>query len=123
VSIVNERDKQVLLIDADVARPSVARVLGIETSVGLIDYLDRNDVAFSDVVLRTSLPGLSLVVAGRQHKHSTELLSSNKMMLLAEELSSKYPDRLVILIHRLCCSYTGRYFSKTSRSSCIGNRG
>ncbi|MGZ8189862.1 MAG: XrtA-associated tyrosine autokinase [Methylococcaceae bacterium] len=96
LSIVNERDKKVLLIDADVARPSVARVLGIETSVGLIDYLDGNDVAFSDIVLPTSLPGLSLIVAGRQHKHSTELLSSNKMMILAEELSSKYPDRLVI---------------------------
>ena len=52
LSIANERDKQVLLIDADVARPSVSRVLGIKSAPGLIDYLDRDDIIFSDIVMR-----------------------------------------------------------------------
>lgn len=96
LSIANERDKQVLLIDADVARPSISRVLGIKSEPGLIEYLDREDISFSDISLRTSMPGLHIIPAGKLHKHSTELLSSNKMILLAEELSNRYPDRLVI---------------------------
>jgi len=96
LSIANERDKQVLLIDADVARPSISRVLGIKSGPGLIDYLDREDVSFSDISLSTNMPGLRIIPAGKLHKHSTELLSSNKMALLAEELSSRYPDRLII---------------------------
>jgi exopolysaccharide/PEP-CTERM locus tyrosine autokinase len=96
LSIANERDKQVLLIDADVARPSVSRVLGIKSRPGLIDYLDGQDMSFSDVIMKTNMPGFRVVPAGKLHKHSTELLSSNKMDLLVEELSSRYPDRIII---------------------------
>ena len=96
LSIANERDKKVLLIDADVARPSVSKTLGIKGSPGLIEYLEGQDIKFSDIVHKTSMPGLRVIPAGKQHKHSTELLSSNRMILLAEELSKRYPDRIVI---------------------------
>ena len=96
LSIANERDKKVLLIDADVARPSVSKTLGIKSSPGLIEYLEGQHVEFSDIVLKTNMPGLSVIPAGKQHKHSTELLTSNKMILLAQELSNRYPDRVVI---------------------------
>ena len=96
LSIATERDKQVLLIDADVARPSIAKALGIRSAPGLIDYLDSEDLVFSDMAIRTSIPGLQVIPAGKLHKHSTELLSSNKMALLVDELSSRYPDRVVI---------------------------
>ncbi|SJM95102.1 Protein-tyrosine kinase [Crenothrix polyspora] len=96
LSIANERDKNVLLIDADVARPSVSKTLGIKSSPGLIEYLEAPDMDFSDIVLATNMPGLSVVPAGKKHKYSTELLSSNKMSLLAQELSTRYPNRMVI---------------------------
>ncbi len=96
LSIANERDKKVLLIDADVARPSVSKVLGINESPGLIEYLDGANVSFSDIIVRTSIPGLGIIPAGKLHKYSTELLSSNKMALFVEELSNRYPDRIVI---------------------------
>ncbi len=96
LSIANERDKQVLLIDADVARPSVSRVLGIKSEPGLIDYLDGDDTSISDITLNTNIPGFRVIPAGKRHKHSTELLSSDKMALFVDELSSKYPDRVVI---------------------------
>jgi protein-tyrosine kinase len=96
LSIANERDKKVLLIDADVARPSVSKALGIKSSPGLIEYLEGQSLEFSDIVLRTSMSGLSVIPAGKQHKHSTELLTSNRMIQLAEELSNRYPDRIVI---------------------------
>ena len=96
LSIANERDKKVLLIDADVARPSIAKVLGIRSTPGLIDYLESDDISFADMALKTTIPGLQVIPAGKLHKHSTELLSSNKMALFVEELSGRYPDRLVI---------------------------
>ncbi|NOT12192.1 MAG: tyrosine-protein kinase family protein [Methylococcaceae bacterium] len=96
LSIANERDKKVLLIDADVARPSVSNTLGIKGSPGLIEYLEGQDVKFADIVHKTNMPGLRVIPAGKQHKHSTELLSSNRMVMLAEELSKRYPDRIVI---------------------------
>jgi protein-tyrosine kinase len=96
LSIANERDKKVLLIDADVARPSVAKTLGIQKSPGLIEYLEGQEVNFSDIIRKTNMPGLRIIPAGKQHQHSTELLSSNRMILLAEELSKRYPDRMVI---------------------------
>jgi protein-tyrosine kinase len=96
LSIANERDKNVLLIDADVARPSVSKTLGIKSSPGLIEYLESTDIDFVDVILATNMPGLSVVPAGKKHKYSTELLSSNKMGVLAQELSTRYPNRIVI---------------------------
>jgi exopolysaccharide/PEP-CTERM locus tyrosine autokinase len=96
LSIANERDKKVLLIDADVARPSISKVLGINKSPGLIEYLEGGDINFSDIISRTSIPGLSVITAGKLHDYSTELLSSNKMALFVEELSNRYPDRIVI---------------------------
>lgn len=96
LSIANERDKKVLLIDADVARPSVSKTLGINVPTGLIDYLESDEITYSDIEYKTNMPGLSLILSGKQHKHSTELLSSNKMAAMAEELSNKYPDRIVI---------------------------
>lgn len=96
LSIATERDKKVLLIDADVARPSISKTLGIKDSPGLIEYLEGQDVGFSDIVLKTNMPGLNLIPSGKHHQHSTELLSSNRMVLLAQELSNRYPDRIVI---------------------------
>jgi protein-tyrosine kinase len=96
LSIANERDKNVLLIDADVARPSVSKTLGIKSAPGLIEYLEDPDMDFMDVVLGTNMPGLTVVPAGKKHKYSTELLSSNRMAHLAQELSTRYPNRMVI---------------------------
>lgn len=96
LSIANERDKNVLLIDADVARPSIAKMLGISVPFGLIDYLENDHYCYTDIEFKTNMPGLSLILSGKQHKHSTELLASNKMASFAEELSHKYSDRIVI---------------------------
>ncbi len=95
-SIAAEMDKKVLLIDADVAKPSVSRVLGIESEFGLIDYLERDTLDLSDVILQTEIPGLRIITAGKTHKYSTELLASNKMIALSKELSERYSDRIVI---------------------------
>jgi len=96
LSIANELDKNVLLIDADVEKPSISKKLGITQSPGLIEYLESEQVKFSEILLKTDLPNLSVIPAGKRHKLSTELLSSQRMYLFAEEISRRYKDRIVI---------------------------
>jgi protein-tyrosine kinase len=95
-SIATEFDKKVLLVDADVAKPSVLKVLGIQDRMGLIDYLEQDSLDLSDVILQTEIAGLRIIPAGKPHKLSTELLASNKMLGLSKELSRRYSDRIVI---------------------------
>ena len=95
LSIATELDKTVLLADADVAKPDVGAMLGVRAEKGLIDVL-LGDVRVPDVLLRTDIPNLTLLPAGRRHPHANELLASDSMRLLAQELSSRYADRIVV---------------------------
>jgi len=96
LSIAAEMDKKVLLIDADVAKPSISKVLGIKSKVGLIDFLETDTLSLSDIIIQTEIQGLRIITAGKSHKLSTELLASDKMIALSKELSERYSDRIVI---------------------------
>jgi protein-tyrosine kinase len=96
LSIALEQDKTVLLVDADVLRPSLHRELQFEAKQGLLEYLLGEVNSLSDVIYNTSVPNLKLIPAGKAHHLSNELLASIKMIALAEELAQRYPDRLVI---------------------------
>lgn len=97
LSIALEQDKTVLLVDADVLRPKVAKTLGVDYPLGLTDYLLSPDVKVADILLNTNVPRLKLITAGSPHHLSTELLASDRMLNLATEFANRYADRLVIL--------------------------
>ncbi len=96
LSIALEQDKTVLLVDTDVLRPNVARTLDIQVPLGLTDYLSGDDVKVNDILYSTNVERLKIIAAGRPHHLSTELLASDKMVALANEFASRYPDRIVI---------------------------
>jgi len=96
LSIALEQDKTVLLIDADVLRPSLHRELEFESKQGLLEYLLDEVSSLSDVIYNTSIENLKLIPAGKPHHLTNELLASTKMVTLAEELALRYPDRIVI---------------------------
>ncbi len=96
LSIAAEMDKKVLLIDGDVSKPGISKVLGIKRSPGLIEFLEGEIESLSDIILQTEIEGLRVIPAGKRHQYSTELLASDKMASLAQELSDRYPDRIVI---------------------------
>ena len=96
MSIAMEFDSTVLLVDADVARPSLLRMLRLPDSRGLLDVLTRDDADLSEVILRTNVEKLSLLPAGSPHERATELLASDAMSRLVEELATRYPDRIVV---------------------------
>lgn len=95
-SIAMELDHTVLLVEADVLRPSALNRVGVQASKGLLDLLESPATALHDVLLKTNIPKLTLLPAGTASSRSTELLASDAMDRLLEELASKYPDRVII---------------------------
>jgi receptor protein-tyrosine kinase len=97
MSIAMEVDHSVLLVDADVLRPSVLKRFGLEESApGLLDVLSDPAIDLADVMLRTNVPKLSILPAGTANLTSTELLASSAMERLLDELAAKYTDRIIV---------------------------
>ena len=96
LSIAAERDRTVLLVDADLVRPSITKVFGFEAEAGLVDFLIEDNLELSDVLIETSIPSLTILPSGSTHHLSTELLASRNMRTLAQDMSKRYPDRIVI---------------------------
>jgi receptor protein-tyrosine kinase len=96
LSIAAERDHSVLLVDADTTRPSLSRLLGISSELGLLDLLSGKAERVEGAVLQTNVERLSLLPAGERRAHATELLASEAMARLVQQLSMDYPDRILI---------------------------
>ncbi len=95
LSIAAELDNTVMLVDADVARPSVLRMLGLSQGPGLLDVLEER-VDMSEVLLRTNVEKLTILPSGTPHPRATELLASDSMSHLLEKMAKRYPDRIII---------------------------
>lgn len=96
-SISLERELNVLLVDADVAKPHISTVFGLEDKPGLIDLLVDDTLSIEDVLVRTDLNDIQVLPAGRRHAQSTELLASERMEAVMNELATRYDDRLIVL--------------------------
>jgi protein-tyrosine kinase len=97
VSISLERELNVVLVDADVAKPHISRAFGLEEAPGLIDLLLEEAGTIADVLVRTDLNDIQILPAGRSHPQATELLASDRMTSLVKELATRYSDRVVLL--------------------------
>ena len=96
MSIAMELDQTVLLVDADVARPSLPRILGLPAGKGLLDVLQSKTFDIGQALIRTNIEKLTILSSGTQHAHATELLASDAMVKLLDEMATRYPDRIVI---------------------------
>jgi receptor protein-tyrosine kinase len=96
MSMAMELDKTVLLVDADVSRPSVLSRLGLAPARGLLDVISDTRVPLSDVILRTNVDGLSLLPAGAPRDKATELLASDAMQRLLDDIAGRYADRIIL---------------------------
>lgn len=95
ISIAAELDHTVMLVDADVARPSLPRMLGVAAGPGLLDLLDGT-ADMADVLLKTNIDKLTLLRSGTPHARATEMLASEAMRQLLHDMSTRYPDRIII---------------------------
>jgi len=96
ISMAQEFDLTVLLIDADLRRPSIHSYLGFEPNLGLSDCL-QDGVDIGDAIIKTNIGKLSIIPAGKEVANPLELFTSKKMQDLMAELKHRYNDRYIII--------------------------
>src|SRR5690606_30848694 len=87
VSISLERELNVVLVDVDVAKPHISRAFGLVDRKGLIDLLVDDSLDMADLLVRTDLNDIQVLPAGQPHPQATELLASDRMSRVVNELA------------------------------------
>lgn len=95
VSLAQEFDHTVLLVDADLRRPSIHRYLNIDHKPGFSDCL-LGEADISEAIIGTGIGRLSVITAGREVANPVELFTSNRTQALIEEMKHRYHDRYLI---------------------------
>ena len=96
LSMAAERDLEILLVDADFAKPDVLATLGIADSAGLLDALADPTIDVESLVVDTDVPHLTVLPAGGRTIADTELLGSQRAREVIAGLVADNPNRVVI---------------------------
>ena len=96
LAIAAEKECEVLLVDADFAKPSVLSMLGLPGGPGLMDALANPEIDAADCVIGTDVPGLWVLPAGSATTSDTEYLSSARTRTVLDRLVQGAPQRFVI---------------------------
>ncbi|HTO40745.1 MAG TPA: AAA family ATPase [Rhizomicrobium sp.] len=97
ISLAAERNLHVVLIDGDVVRASLDAYFDGANGRGLTELLNgKCDI--SEVMHRcVDIPNLRVIFAGKHDAGSPELLASKRMADICQDLSTRYPDRIVLI--------------------------
>lgn len=95
-SMAREKDHSVILVDGDVIKPHVSNLFGIDKEPGLLDALANPAIDITSLVLPTDIPGLSLLPSGVPTETATELLASDRMAQIVQQLSQINPRGIVL---------------------------
>jgi protein-tyrosine kinase len=95
ISFSHQTNKTVLLVDADIRKPSIHDVLGLGVHPGLSDYLSGR-AGISDLLVNPGMDRIVILPAGKPMRNSAELLASPRMTQLFEDIKQKYPERFII---------------------------
>ena len=96
LAIAAEKDSEVILVDADFAKPSILSTLGLPAGPGLMDALADSSIRVEDCVLGTDVPGLWVLPAGNQTAQDSEFLASGRTAQVLDRLTQGAPNRMVI---------------------------
>lgn len=96
ISLAQEFDHTVLLVDADLRKPSLHGYLGLEPKLGLAECLQEG-IDIGDALIKTGIGRLTLLPGGTPLRNPVELFSSQKMKEFVAEIKSRYPDRFIII--------------------------
>ncbi len=96
IALAAERDLEVLLVDADVMKPSVPSRLGIEAGKGLMDALADPSLDPETLAIKTDIHQLFVLPAGSHTSNAAEYLASARTGELLKRLTQGAPNRIVI---------------------------
>jgi Mrp family chromosome partitioning ATPase len=72
------------------------RMLGLPNGPGLLDLVLDDSLDMSSVLLKTNVEKLTILPSGTPHPRATELLASDAMVRLLEDMAARYPDRIIV---------------------------
>jgi Mrp family chromosome partitioning ATPase len=96
IAMAGERDMEVLLVDADFAKPSIMGKLGLEATKGFMDVLADPQAHVEDYVVGTDIPGLWVLPAGQRTTRDSEYLASERTWEVLNRLTRGAPNRMLI---------------------------
>ncbi len=97
LAMAAEKDIEVLLVDADIAKPSIPALLGLPDGLpGLMDALSDAERKVEELVITTDIPGLFVLPAGKRTEVDSEYLSSARTAQVLDRLTENAPNRIVI---------------------------
>ena len=96
LSLAAEKEREILLVDADFGKPGIPEALGLTSGPGLMDALADPTISVEDCIIRTDVLSLSVLPAGRRSNNDTEYLSSSRTQALLNRLTEGRPDRVII---------------------------
>jgi protein-tyrosine kinase len=95
IALAQQYDHTVLLVDADLRKPSVHQYLGLKQDVGLAQCLS-GQATLEQALVKTGIGKLVVLPGGTGVNNQLELLSSNRMKSLIQELKTRYADRYIV---------------------------
>jgi protein-tyrosine kinase len=95
ISISQNPNNTVMLVDFDLRKPRVAKYLGIKCNFSLNDYL-KGEEQLENIIVNPGVPRLTLLPTNAPVAQSSETLSTDKVQGLIEELKNRYKSRIVI---------------------------
>ncbi len=95
-NIASDVNYSVLLVDLDLKRPSLHRYFGYDSEPGIAEYL-LDEVPLSELLINPGIDRLVVLTAGsKKYPHTSELLSTPRMVALFSEMKKRYANRIII---------------------------
>lgn len=95
IALSKEVNQTVLLVDLDLASPSVHKLLGFEVDGGIIDHLS-GEKSVPELLVNPGLERLVILPSKQDNRYSSEVLSTPKMQSLLKDLTTRYDSRIII---------------------------
>lgn len=95
-SMAMEKDLNVVLVDADVAKPQISKMFGVDKERGLLDAVSSPAQDLERLILQTDVANLFMLPAGTQSDRATELLASERMVDVMRRLLERDANRIFV---------------------------
>jgi len=103
-SIAQHTQREVLLIDVDAKQRSISSQLGLADRPGLLDLSNNPSLRIEDVIIRTSIPHLSLMTVGNGQSSGLDITQTRPITTLVERIARRFPNSVVLLDAPPCLS-------------------
>jgi capsular exopolysaccharide synthesis family protein len=94
-TVLAQNDKNVVVVDGDMRRPTIHKIFKLSNRLGLSDYFLRAPEKMSGVVKKTQVDNVSIITSGSLPPNPSELLSSTKMRDVVT-LLAKHFDMVIL---------------------------